>query len=202
MTAQLNTVKKSRYRYLGVYLLVAGLIATIININLTIQKAKAEQFPLALAHEGFVPPAITTSFTMLGGLAVGLLIAAFILSIRNGLMLPSIVTSAVMMACILLAFLVIATPTLVSTLSTNSVASQNVFDQWAQARYGVDTTNLNVDDRSLLMKGPSSSQWITSEDTRAAKLPDGQLIQAVSDGNGARYLISALGGELPVIAGK
>lgn len=201
MTETTIAPKRGSFLYLGPWLFMAAVLLAALAIPSSMSEVRSvwEQ-PTVPATGGFTleKPVVWISIT--GVIALLMLIAAIILTMHRAVELPSSMTASIIMGGMILGVAIFMTPQLVSHSTIGTTSSQNAFNQWSNARYGVDTSTLSKDDRTLLMKTPSSSKMLTSKDLRTVKLPDGQLIQAISDESGARYLVAVLGNELPVIA--
>lgn len=204
MSAQtLTTKKNSPLRYLGVYLFVAALALAALTFALSISDTRGSWVhPVASATEGFTLVKPVVSYSIVGGIAMILLMAALVLTARNAMTVPSVISAVIIMLGIVLGILIATTPHMVSSSAVKSDSSQAAFDTWSAARYGVDTTGLDKADRVLLMRAANPRREVKADDLRAVKLADGTLIQAVSDSSEGRYLVAALGSELPVIAGQ
>lgn len=196
MSAQTLTTKKtSPLRYLGVYLFVAALALAALTFALSISDTRGSWVhPVASATEGFTLVKPVVSYSIVGGIAMILLMAALVLTARNAMTVPSVISAVIIMLGIVLGILIATTPHMVSSSAVKSDSSQAAFDQWSAARYGIDTSALDPEQKSTLM-------WLSMfrDASPLVKLPGtGQLVSMTRiDGNDL-YLITG-NTEVPVL---
>lgn len=202
MTTQNLTAKKTRpLHYLGGYLFLAAIALSVLAFFTSQNSTQvAWQHPVVSPEGGFILAVPPTQLSVLGWVALAVLVAALVFTARNAMAVPSLLTAAIIMLSMILGVLTVTVPGLVSASTIKSASSQAAFDAWSAARYDIDTSVLDTADHTLLMRMPDPERKLSSADLRVVRLPDGTLLQAVSDNSGARYLMTALDSELPVIA--